>query len=307
MPYLNNGTWVFGSTIKIKNIHEIELIFNNYYNEYIRNKLKLYTDRIDKLMNLCLINNKELYDLFNIVQKRSFTNIFRRNNTLSNLMKLYTIIYNMLINYSIENNTTDLKNYSCFYMLVNVFIFIKKMNHLNKYFKHDAILIELLVLIRQHILILAYAFLNKINSSYNYKYTEFVKKFPQTKSLVPEISPSLNVSQKKNKQKYYEDLIELYIQFFSMYNLINVFMNTFEIKTYSNVNSTQLLLDNLTKLYDNIFLQNKKLFRTYIQYLGKEEVGKRAETKYSVEPPNKNIKKEMNELIKGLYHQTQIR
>lgn len=309
MPYSKNGNWVNHRNIKINDPDKIEQIFNDYYNEYIINKLKLYTNRMDRLMNSCLKNNEKLYTLFNIVQKkRSFTNRFKKNNTLINLMELYNMIYDMLINYSIKNNTTDLTNYSCFYMLVNVFIFIKKMNHLNIYFKHDADLIELLVLIRQHILILAYAFLNNINSSYNYKYTDLVKNLSQTNSLVPNIkaiSPSSNVSQKNNKQKYYEDLIDLYIQFFSMYNLIDVFINTFEIKTYSTRNSTKLLLHDLNELYNKIFLQNKQLFRTYIQYLGKEKVGINTRTYYSSRQ-NKNIIK-MNELIKGLYHQGKIR
>ncbi len=276
-------------------------MFNNNYAKYIINQLKLYTNRMDKLTELCLINNQNIYMLFKIIQKRSFTNIFRRNNNLINLYKLYNMINNMLINYSINNNSTDLNNYSCFYMLVKVFIFVKKMNHLNTYFKHDGILIELLVLIRQEILKLAYLFLNNINSSYE-------KKVLQTNSLVPnieKISLSSNVSQKNNKQKYYEDRIYLYIQFLSMYNLITIdFMNTFDIKTYSKSNLTNTFIDGLRILYNNISSINKNLFKEYIKYIGRTKVGIHVSTEYNYILNKNMINKK--ELIKGLYHQEKL-
>jgi hypothetical protein len=214
------------------------------------------------------------------------------------------MISDMLVNYDIQN-TFDLNNYSCFHMLVYVSIFIKSQNHLLKYFKSNHDLINLLLEIKQHILMIAHAFLNKIYLSYEANYSVMLRNLTNISSsqnftstnLIS--SPIVNVYQRNNKKKY-DNIINLYIQFLSMYNKLFFFIETFKQYTTSTENLTTEFIKEIQIMFNEISEKNKLLFKEYIKYLGRVEIANSVNTGYGPE------RKNPNELMKGLYHQKQI-
>ena len=186
----------------------------------------------------------------------------------------------MLYNYDITEN-----NY-CFYMLVNVSINMRGYVHLQKYFNSDGVLIDLIIQIRQMILRLAYAFLNKIYLLYD-----------ATVNIFANISLSPNVSQRNNEQKY-EAQIDLYIQFLSMYNLIKLLIKTFIRYSIIKNNSIQIFISEIENMFKDISNKNKILFKEYIKYLGRVKIGNSVETGYGDQ--------DINTLLKGLYFQRQV-
>ncbi len=281
-----NGDNIHKNTTTIGNsiMHTVQLqqILDKYYTRYMMDKLILYNKIINKLINRCFVNNEQLLNLIRAVEtERSYKNkfLFRKNNTLSNLINLYNMIYHMLINYDITEN-----NY-CFYMLVNVSISMRTYVHLKKYFNYDGNLIELIINIRQMILSLAHVFLNKIYLLYCANY------HPANISLSP------NVSERNNEQKY-EAQIDLYIQFLSMYNLINLLIQTFFSYSIIKNNSIQIFIAKIEKMFNDISNKNKILFKEYIKYLGRVKIGTHKTTGYG-DP-------DINTLLKGLYFQRQV-
>lgn len=311
MPYNSTGKLIpelkyIGKYIKTTG--DLQDILDRYYTKCMNDKLKLYDSKIFKLMNTCLESNIQLVNLFKIIIKpRTFTNRFRKNNTLNYLIQLYTIILNMLVNYEIQT-TFDLNNYSCFHMLVHVSIFIKSQTHLLKYFEYNGDLIHLLLEIRQHILMIAHAFLKEIYSSYEANYRVMVRNLTnisRSKNLTKTVnllisnqisSHSLNVSQRNNK-KNYDYGINLYIHFLSMYNVIIILIDTFKQYTTSNRNLTTEFIKEIGKMFNEISEKNKLLFKEYIKYLGRDVIGESVKTGYV---------NNANSLMKGLYHESQI-
>jgi hypothetical protein len=221
---------------KMRTTNNLKTILDSYYKLYLNNKLKLYTTHIDNSQRECLKNNQQLNELFNILtKKRTITNrlTFRKNNTLDNLINFYNIILDMLSKYTISNNNL------CFYMIINIYIQVSRLQHLTNYLK-DPILLDLIIEIRTYIMSNVYRFLDNIYLSYLENYNK----------------------QNYNKQNY-EYLIELYIKFLVLYNFISNFPRN---------NITNDLLQNLRILYNDINQKNKILFEKYIIYLGKFEL-----------------------------------
>ncbi len=295
--------------------NSIQKKLEEYYKFYMNSKLNSYEKIMNDLSNICLTSNIQLFSLFNIIVKpRTFTNRFRKNNTLNNLIQLYKMIHDMLVNYDIQN-TLDLTNYSCFYMLVYLFLNISNCEHLQEYIKHNGILIDLIEQIINNIFMLTYSFLMKIRLQYYNKYSLVEKNIdaafkylnstqnnslddPQNFKLVNkdlkikltyasqlEVDYNRRLSNGTPIGKNFDYLIKLYIQFLSMHNIcymLNITTNPF----YKEI----------SKMFTEISIKNKLLFEKYIKYLGKSEV---INTGFG-QTTNSNA------LVKGLFRQKQL-
>ena len=77
----------------IKNTDQLQRRLDDHYTKYMDNKLILYNKIIYQLINRRSVNNEQLLILIRAVEtKRSY-----KNNTLSNLINLYNMIYQIYI------------------------------------------------------------------------------------------------------------------------------------------------------------------------------------------------------------------
>ena len=83
-----------------------------------------------------------------------------------------------------------------------------------------------------------------------------------------------------------------------MYNKIILFIDTFKQYTTSTRNLTTTFIEEIKKMFNEISEKNKLLFKEYIKYLGRVEIGNSVGTGF----PNPNV----NSLVKGLYHQEEV-